>query len=457
MALTSLMKRSAQWRRGRLFSYHRNVYLMLLFTLGKGFQISIAALTTNLYLYSLGYRSEFIGLVTAVPAIGAFAAAVPIGMLADRWGRKPLLIWSGLLNPLALVAIGLSTSAPALLAANLANGLLSGGYWVTNLPVLTESTDDDQRVGVLALNSFLLLGVGAMGSLIGGLIPELVGAMLHVPANSVVPLRWGVLAAAVVVALPAIPLIWLTDMPRPGAQTREAAPTPARPGPVSGEGGEQIETLAAAAVASPAASEPVDPVGRRAIAALFVKLLIPDVLFTTGQGAVTGLLQIYMVLRFHVNPGTLGALYTLGGLTGGATSLMAPRFVRRWGTLRTAIAMQYLSVPAMLTTGFGPGFPLAAGGEFARNVFRGFFDPVYAAFTMQSVSRRLRATLSGFYSTTWSIGFTLGPAIAGFLQQRVSLSASFIVGAACVALSASLLAVFFGRTPPGVPTISRAR
>src|SRR6185437_8386714 len=98
----------------------------------------------------------------------------------------------------------------------------------------------------------------------------------------------------------------------------------------------------------------------------------------------------------------------------------------------TAILMQYLSAPAMLMTGLAPTFPLAASGEFARNIFRGFFDPVYASFTMGSVSRRLRATLSGFYSVTWSIGATIGPGVAGVLQQRVSLSGGFYLGAACV-------------------------
>ncbi len=419
--------------------YHRNVYLMLLFTLGKGFQISIAALTTNLYVYSLGYRQEFIGLVAAVPAIGAFVAALPIGLLADRWGRKPVLVVSGFLNPLALAAIALSTTPTALLLASLANGLLSGGYWVTNLPVLTESTRDDQRVGALALNSFLLLGVGALGALVGGFVPEVAGTLLHTPANGVVPLRWGLLAAAILVFLPALPLVWL-DEPRGRARAVSAAGTPL----VSELHSPSAEAAAlGAALAAP--SDPPDPAGRRATVALFLKLLIPDALFNVGEGAVAGLLQVFFFLRFGLQPGQLGVLFTIAGLTGGVTSLLSPRLVRRWGSLRTATAMQYLSVPAMLLIGFTPLFPMSAGAEFARRILRGFFDPVYSAFAMQSVSRRLRATLSGFYSTTWAVGFTLGPALAGLLQQRVSLSASFVVGALCVAVSATLLRVFFGR------------
>jgi MFS family permease len=416
------------------------VYLMLLFTLGKGMQLSIAALTTNLYLLSLGYRSAFIGIVTGMPAIGALIAAVPIGLLADRWGRKPLLVWSGLLNPLALVAIALSTTPPVLIVASLLNGLLSGGYWVTNLPLLTESTNDDQRVSVLALNSFLLLGVGALGSLLGGWIPEMVGALLHVSSHAVIPLRCGVLAAAIVVFLPVLPLFWLQEEIHLRGHAHELAAVP----PLMAEEYE-LEAMPDPPVGAHVRLAPGDPIGRRATAMLFAKLLIPDALFTTSQGAVVGLLQVYLFLRFGANTGTLGVLFTLTGLIGGAMALTAPQLVRRWGGLRTAVLMQYLSAPAMLATGLAPTFPVAAGAELMRSIFRGFFDPVYSSFTMASVSRRLRATLSGFYSLTWSVGATIGPALAGVLQQRVSLSGGFYIGVVCTTLSATLLWLFFGR------------
>src|ERR1700694_1592192 len=77
----------------------RNVYLLLLFTTGKGFQLSISALTLNYYVHSLGYHPAFIGFVTAAPAIVALVSAFPVGMLADRIGRKPVLLLTAVLTP----------------------------------------------------------------------------------------------------------------------------------------------------------------------------------------------------------------------------------------------------------------------------------------------------------------------------------------------------------------------
>ena len=268
-----------------LFHMPRNVYLLLLFTMGKGFQISIAALTLNYYVHSLGYHPDFIGIFSAVPAIGSLLGAVPVGMLADRIGRKPLLLMTAALSPLFLALIGLVTSAPLLLGLSFLQGLFSTAYWVTNLPLLVENTTEEQRVGVLALNSFLLLGIGSLGNLLGGAIPEFIAGILHVSAASVLPLRWGVFAAASFTFIFGLPLWFLQEAkrtPRVRNQTRERKREKLRPSV-------QTQQLKEAA-----------PIG------LFVKLLVPDLLFTMGEGAVVALIQLFFVLRFHLLPGATG-------------------------------------------------------------------------------------------------------------------------------------------------------
>jgi MFS family permease len=398
----------------------KNVYLLLIFTTGKGFQLSITALTLNYYVHSLGYHPDFIGVFSAMPALGALVGAVPTGMLADRIGRKPVLLLTSVLTPLFLASCALLTSAPLLLAASLLQGFVSTAYWVTNLPLLTESTTEKQRVGVLALNSFLLLGIGALGNLLGGAIPQFVGTILHVSAASTLPLRWGVFTAALFTFVFGLPLWLLRETQRSRTVERSS------------------NTLQTETTALPASGE------RRPIR-LFLQLLIPDLVFTMGEGAVVALIQIYFVLRFHLLPGPLGIIFTISGLIGGIFSLTAPLFVKRWKKLRIVTTVQYLSAPLMVLIGFAPTLPLAIAGEYTRSFMRTLIEPVYAAFAMEQVSDGQRATLAGFYSVTWSIGFSIGPTIAGWLQSNVSLSASFIFGAFCLLLAPSLLLSFFGR------------
>jgi MFS family permease len=447
MAHGALMRRlSANRRWGVYFSFNRTVYILLLFTLGKGFQLSIGQVTINLYVHSLGYDLQFVGIFAAMSPLGALLAGVPIGVLADRVGRKPLLILSGLLTPLSLILIALSTNATLLIATGLFNGIIASPYWVANLPLLAENTNDEQRVGALAANNFLLLGVGALGALIGGWVPELVGTLIAQPADAVVPLRWGVLAAAFVVLLPALPLFWVREEP---ADVAERQPQLAAVAIPIGAG-ERIAESLPAAEAAPLPSERKAPARtwrpNWGLVALFAMLLIPDVLFTTGEGMIVALEQLFFKLRFALDLGTLGILLTVAGLAGGATSLAAPGLVKRWGQLRMATTMQFLSAPVMLVIGFSPIFTLAAVAEFVRQILRGLFEPVYAAFAMESVSARHRGTLSGFYSLTWSIGYSIGAVLEGFLQYHVSLSASFPAGALLLVISGILLRLFFGHS-----------
>lgn len=410
----------------------RNVYLLLFFTLGKGFQLSISTLTLNYYVHSLGYQPDFIGVFNAMPAIGALISAVPVGLLADRLGRKPVLVLTAILTPFFLAACGLVTSPFWLLFCAFMQGVVSTAYWVTNLPLLTESTTEQQRVGVFALNSFLLLGVGALGNLLGGAIPEFTAGLLQVSAASTIALRYGVFTAALFTFIFGLPL-WFLQEPR-RTQASKAIDTTTKGVPEE-----------SARNSGPLAEAVLHQKRERLPVGLFLKLLIPDLLFTMGEGAVVALMQLFFILRFNLLPGPLGIIFTISGLAGGIFSLTAPLFVKRWSKLRVITTVQYLTAPLMILIGFAPTLPLAIAGEYTRSFMRILIEPIYAAFAMEQVSDRHRATLSGFYSVTWSIGFSIGPSIGGWLQSNVGLSASFVFGAFCLLLAPSLLITFFGK------------
>ncbi len=412
--------------------FSRAVWILLIFTLGKGFQLSIGAVTINLYVYSLGYKEDFVGFFAGMSAIGVLVVSVPAGMISDRLGRKPVMIITGLITPLTLVATALSTSELALLLSSLFNGIFASFYWVTAVPMLAESVDEDQRVGVLALNSFLLLGVGALGSLIGGFVPEIASVLLDEPATNPMPLRWGVLAAAIVVVFAALPLFWLRPEKRSAEQSRGGEP--------------KRQEQPAAAPATSAQSSVAQPrAPARSMLVLFAMLLIPDALISFGEGIVIGLMQLFFFLKFGLQPGALGSLFTVAGLLGGLAGLSAPLLVRRWGKLRTATGLQLATAPVMLITGFAPWLPVAAGAEYVRTMLRAFIDPVYSAFTVEQLPEERRATIFGFYSVTWGLGFSLGPSLGGWLQAHISLSATFVVGALCLTIAPLMLLAFFGR------------
>ncbi|HWE64369.1 MAG TPA: MFS transporter [Chloroflexota bacterium] len=388
------------------YRFGRNATIVLWYTLSKGLTLALFGLLFNLYVYAEGYDRQFIGILNALPALTSFLAAVPAGLLGDRIGYRPLLLFTGFATPLTMLGLALSHSALPLALFSLCNGVVTTCYWVSAVPLLAASVGPERRVRLFALNSFLLWGMGSLGYLLGGQIVALAAGLLHQSQRAVAPLRWGMLAIVIVGLLGALPLPLLhgTAQERPPASERA----------------------------------PYDP-------RLYLRLLGPDVLLTCGGGAVAGFVGLYLTLRFGVRPGMLGNFLTISGLIGGALVLLAPRLADRVGTTRAAVALQAAGVPAILVLTLAPSQAVAMLGEVLRNGFRSMGDPVYNAFAMSSVPAEQRATISGLYSTTWSIGFSLGPAVSGAIQERAGFTPAFLLGAGTMLLGATLLYLFFLR------------
>jgi MFS family permease len=398
----------ARLRLPAAYRFSRNANIVLWYTLSKGLTLAMFGLVFNLYLYAVGFDKQFIGIVNAMPAITSLLCAVPVGLLADRVGARTMLLITGVLSPLTMLGMALTTSPALQIVCGLANGAVATLYWVSNVPFLAGSTTAENRVTLFSVNSFLLWGAGSLGYLIAGQIVSLAAAMLHESSRSVAPLRWGMIAVVIVGFAGAVPLPWLDKNKRN---------TTAR-----------------------AARLPYD-------LRLYARLLFPDVLLTTGGGAVAGFVGLYLTLRFGMRPAALGGFLTLSGLVGGTLVLLAPRFANRVGTTRAAVILQSAGVPSILLLTLAPVQIGAMAGELLRNGFRSMGDPVYNAFVMSQVPAEQRATISGLYSVTWSVGFSVGPALSGVIQQRAGFTPAFLAGAITMTAGAILLRMFFLRKP----------
>src|SRR5258708_4789442 len=76
--------------------FQRNARLYLISNALSGVTVGIILVLYNLYLVSLGYGADFIGLVLFVGTVGAGIAIFPAGVCVDRFGGKLIMIWSNL-------------------------------------------------------------------------------------------------------------------------------------------------------------------------------------------------------------------------------------------------------------------------------------------------------------------------------------------------------------------------
>lgn len=391
--------------------FDRNVKLFLTVTAFRGMIIAALGTVLNLYLYSLGYDARFIGLINGVNSLAVLLVSLPVGFVADRVGRRPVLLVGGMAYPVSILALALSTTTPSILIANFIFGAVATSYWVAGIPLLVASTTERQRVQAFSINSFLLWGVGPIASFASGQVVELAAHAMHVSASSSSALRAGMLFMCVLALLGTIPYPFLREPARTGVVRREV----------------QHATH---------------------MAPLFVKLLVPDVILAFGLGAILTFIQLYFHLRFRLDPGPIGVVLALGGVIAGAGTLATPLLARRWGNLYTAVRFQWMVTPAAIVLAVSTNLVFAIPAFWVLLTLRGMSDPVYTAFIQERVPEAYRARISGLYNVTYSIGYSLGPAASGELQKVGGFTPAFLMGTGCYFGGAVLLYAFFGRERP---------
>lgn len=390
-----------------LMRFSRNGKLILSYTLVKGLMLALQGLLYNLYLLSLHFNSTLIGLLDAMAPVTVLLVSVPLGVLADRIGRKTLLIVCSVANPLSMLGLAFATTPDWQVVFGLIGGVFGTFYWVAYPAIIVESSTDDDRQHLFSVNSMLMLGMGSLGYLLGGGVTVLAGALLHQSPNATEPLRWGMILIVVLGELGAIPLLWLREPSREQRRARERHSYDLK---------------------------------------LFVRLLIPDALLSFGAGAVLQFNQYYFAVTFGLSAGGVGLFLAVVGVTGSLGALMSPLLARRLGIARSAMVLQGSAVPLIVGLALAPAVGVAMLVYTVWGFVRSAIDPTYTAFTMEQVPAGQRSTLSGLYSVTWAVGFGVGPIATGSLHALTGgFKAPFLLAAVAYGIASGSLYYFFGR------------
>ncbi|GAC1473785.1 MAG: MFS transporter [Chloroflexota bacterium] len=386
----------------------RNAWLFLTVTAFRGLCIASLQTVLNLYLYSRGYDARFIGLINGANSIAILVVSVPAGYLADRIGRRPVLLLGGILYPLSILGVGLASSTAGIILFNFLFGVFAVSYWVAGVPLLYASTPQTQRVQAFSINSFLLYGLGPVGAFLSGQAVEIAARAQGISASSTNALRYGIYFMAAMGAVGAIPYLFLREPHSEKAAAREKPPA-----------------------------------GH--VARLFTKLLVPDLVLAFGMGSILTFAQLYFHLSFNLDPGPVGIVMGIGGVFAGVATLITPFFAARWGNLKTAVLFGWLAAPFMAVMALSHLLGIGVAAYWLVVMFRGMSDPVYTAFIQESVPEAYRARLTGLYSVTYSLGSSLGPAASGQLQKEGGFAPAFLMASAFYFAGATLLYTFFGR------------
>jgi len=381
----------------------------------RNFAYGFLSVVLGLYLAELGLEPAAIGAIFTAALAGGAAMTVALTGLADRLGRRRLLVVGAALMALAGATFAVA-AAPLLLGLAAVLGSISpsgkevGPFLSIEQAILPQTTGAERRTSTFAAYNLVASLAGALGALAVGL-PALLGLDALAGYRALV---WGYAAAAVV-------LLVLFARLSPAV---EAPPADAQGGP-AGLG-----------------------VGRsRGVVARLAALFALDAF--AGGFVVQSVMAYWFYLRYGVDPGLLGAIFFGTNLLAALSFLAAAPLARRFGLLNTMVFTHLPSNVLLLLVPLMPGLAPAVAMLLARYLLSQLDVPTRQSYTMAIVDPADRAAAAGVLSVARNAAAALGPALATPALAVPALGLPFLVaGALKIAYDLAIWAVFRRVRPP---------
>ena len=404
---TSVLKTYAE----RLRAFRWNARMYLVFTIIFGAAMGVRRLIFNFFVLSLGYDEALLGTMITVHNLTALLAALPMGYLADRLGRKLSLISSTILVALSVIIMVSFPKAWILIAINIVFGLGMSISSVTMGPFLMENSSETERTYLFSFGSGLQMAAGFVGNWIGGYLPGWMGTTFNVDAVSSIAYGNALLSTAIFTVVGVVPLIMLRN---PNIKLSERS------------------SLAPMSYLKDHFSQ-------------ISRLVIPMLITSIGAGLIMPFMNIFF-RNVHNQPDPIiGTVFAWGSLAMGAGLIVAPVLADRFGKIQVVVLTQGLSIPFLFLLGFSPWFALSAGAYFVRLALMNMSGPVYQTFVMEQVEPQARATVASLISMASSFGWAFSPSISGWIQVNYGFRPAFVGTMILYAVSIFLYWFYFLR------------
>ncbi len=391
-------------------SWQRNLSALWFaeFTAIFGFSFSLPFIP--IFLKELGVNDPGQLALTSGYAAGASGLAMAItsplwGVLADRYGRKSMLIRAMLGGAVTVGLIGFAQAPWQLIALRLIQGATSGT--VAAATAIVASATPRERVGwALGLLSSSIAVGGAAGPVVGGLLASLLGVR-HVFQLGGILLMLALLPVIVIVR--EVPVVRERGTPSPPA----------------------LATLRAA--------------GAGTVAALAILLIVQALSQMTYSA-----FQPLIVLRLIKTAGQAatsltGLTFGVAGVASAVAAVTYSSAVERIGYRKVAILSALLIGAAELGVALtSPVLLLVAFGALA-GFFYGALGPAISSMIGLEVPHSVQARVFGASSSATALGFGIGPLVGGEAAALAGVPVAIGVAAVIAVLGAVTMAL--GREP----------
>ena len=128
-----------------------------------------------LYAKQLHVGNFGVGFLFAAYAIAVLLAAIPMGILSDRYGRKPFMLFGMFAMAGAFVFYAFAKSYPMLVVARALDGLTAAATWSAGLALLGDRFEEGEMGSKMGWAISAMAIGGIAGPLLGGTLADALG------------------------------------------------------------------------------------------------------------------------------------------------------------------------------------------------------------------------------------------------------------------------------------------
>lgn len=373
------------------------------------FSITVAGILANTLLNAplpdileaFGRSDSDAGLLVAGATLPGIVVAPAIGLLADRFGRRKVLIPCLVVFGLAGIAAGFAPSFGVLLALRFVQGVGSAGLINLAVVLIADFWDGAERARLIGVNAAVLTVSVAVVPPVGGLLAEVGGW------------RWSFAPFAIALFSAVAVARYVTESSvRTGNTLRQ-----------------QIRG-AAVVVRTPV---------------VWGSILFGTVFFVLTFGLMLTALPLMLQQRFGLSVGLRGLVYVAPALGATIVALNMGWLRQRFGARRLLVAGALLFGVGYVAMGLGPVLALVVLGAFVHGLGEGGTIPTVQELVASASPTENRGAVVAVWVGFARLGQTLGPLLAGVSVAAVGFGPTFAVGVGVAVVLAVATAVLSAR------------
>jgi MFS family permease len=335
-----------------------------------------------------GIPADLMGIVITLMGVSTFVASIFLGIAADVYGRKMMLIGGNVLASFIIAFFAVTTDPLLLLIAAILEGISEAAVLASSSALLADKTDNEKRTTVFSLYGFaqsIAFGLGSFA------VPALLIFELFGFTNKESHTLLYVLIA-ILSLISTLLMLKVTESKR----------------------------------LKKSRTSYLDLFPRKSRSVL-PKYILSSAVLAFGAGLVVPLMTLWFHLQYGISDAISAPILAVSSMLIALATLISPFLAKKFGLIKAIVFTQIVSTFFMLLTPLSPNYALAGFVYSVRALLMNMASPLSQSMIMGLVAEDERGAASGISGALWRLPNALSTFIGAWLMGLGLLAEPFFI------------------------------